>query len=178
MVQSPSWEANWFAASQKIPRILWDPKVHYRTHKCPPPVPILSTKVSVQVRGLLFDCSATQYVSTVRSCLHLAQPPSWRTTPCRLSATVYSIYSHLPSIASSICNLRTRHAVVTGTPLITIVIIIIIISSSSSSSIRYGCLLSQAFSSWYFSWTSADPHSSRFKLHTAVLSVLCVMFQV
>jgi hypothetical protein len=40
--------------------------------------------------------------------------------------------------------------------------------------------LSQAFSSWYFSWTSGDPHRSGFKLHTAVLSVLlvCVMFQV
>jgi len=29
MVQSPSWEANWFAASQEIPRILWNPNVHY-----------------------------------------------------------------------------------------------------------------------------------------------------
>ena len=41
IVQSPSWEANWFAASQEIPLISWNPKVHYRTHKCPPPVPIL-----------------------------------------------------------------------------------------------------------------------------------------
>ena len=41
MVQSPSWDANWFAASQEIPRILWNPNVHYRTHKRPPPVPIL-----------------------------------------------------------------------------------------------------------------------------------------
>jgi len=42
MDQSPSWEANWFSSSQETPRILWNPKVHYRTPKCPPPVPILS----------------------------------------------------------------------------------------------------------------------------------------
>jgi hypothetical protein len=38
----PSWEANWFAASQEIPRVLWNPKVPHRTHKRPPPIPILS----------------------------------------------------------------------------------------------------------------------------------------
>jgi len=48
MVQSPSWEANWFAASQEIPRISRNPKVHYRTHKCPPPVSILSQLRSYQ----------------------------------------------------------------------------------------------------------------------------------
>ena len=31
------WEANWFAASQEIPRISQNLNVHYRTHKRPPP---------------------------------------------------------------------------------------------------------------------------------------------
>jgi hypothetical protein len=39
MKQSPSWESNGFSASQEIPRVLWSPKLHYRSHKGPPPVP-------------------------------------------------------------------------------------------------------------------------------------------
>ena len=49
MEQSPSWEANWFDASQEIPRISRNPKVHYRTHKLPPPIPILGQPNPVHI---------------------------------------------------------------------------------------------------------------------------------
>jgi len=49
MVQSPSWAANWFAASQEILRISRNPKVHYRTHKRPPLVPILGQPNPVHI---------------------------------------------------------------------------------------------------------------------------------
>ena len=49
MAQSPSWEANWFAVIQEIPRISRNPKVHYRTHKRPPPVSILGQPNPVHI---------------------------------------------------------------------------------------------------------------------------------
>ena len=46
-MQSPSWKANRFSASQELPRILRSPKVHYRIYECPSPAPILSQINSV-----------------------------------------------------------------------------------------------------------------------------------
>jgi hypothetical protein len=42
MEQSRSWEANRSSASEVIPSILWNPKVHYCVQKHPQPVSTIS----------------------------------------------------------------------------------------------------------------------------------------
>jgi hypothetical protein len=68
-VQSPSWEANWFAASQEIPHISRNPKVHYSTHKRPPTFPILCqpNPVLILTSHLLEICPNIIHPSTPRS---------------------------------------------------------------------------------------------------------------
>ena len=68
MVQSPSLEGNWFAASQEIPRISRNLKVHYRTHKRLPPVPILGQPNPVHIpTSHLLEIHPNIHPSTPRS---------------------------------------------------------------------------------------------------------------
>jgi len=50
----------------------------------------------------LCEYFVTKYVFRARSYHHLVQHWSWRITPCRLSATAYSIYSQLPTIMEAV----------------------------------------------------------------------------
>ena len=124
MVQSPSWEANWFAASQEIPRISRNPKVHYRTHKRPPPVPILNqpNPVHILTSHLLEIHPNIIHPSTYTSCqwslplrfphqdpIHLLSSPIRATCPTHLILLDFISRTLLGeeyrSLSSSFCNL-------------------------------------------------------------------------
>ena len=83
MVQSPSWESNWFAASQEISHISRNPKVHYRTHKRPPPVSILGQPNPVHI--------PTFHHLEIRPNIHPSTPrsPQWSLSLRFPSKTLY-----------------------------------------------------------------------------------------
>ena len=118
MVQSPSWAANWFAASQEIPRISRNPNVHYRTHKCPPTVSILgqSNPVYIPTFHLLEIHHNIIHPSTSRSLrfshqdpIHDLSSPICATCPAHLILldfiTSTILGEEYRSFSSSLCSL-------------------------------------------------------------------------
>ena len=144
MVQSPSWEANWFAASQEITRISRNPNVHYRTHKRPPTISIIGQPNPVHI-------PTSHHLEIHPIIIHPSMPRSLQWSPPEEASRMWVFLNKVfyregllaprptpkledhPSSAvhnclfnlfaatllirghSSICNLRTCHAIVTGT---------------------------------------------------------------
>jgi hypothetical protein len=100
--RSPSWEANRFVASQEIPRILWNPKIHYSIHKRPPTFSILSQLNPVH--------TPTSYSLKIhRNIIHPSTPgsPNWSPSlrfphrnPVHVSHLPNPSYMPLPSHSS------------------------------------------------------------------------------
>ena len=105
LLHSPSWEANWFASSQEIPLISPNPKVHYRTQKRPP-------EESSRMWVFLNRNVLREGLLATRPNPKLKDHPFSAVSDClfNLFAATHHIGDHF-----SIRNLRTRHAVVTGT---------------------------------------------------------------
>ena len=121
MVRSHSWEANWFAVSQEIQRISRNPKIHYRTHKCPPSVSILGqpnpvhipTSHLLEIHPIIIQPSmprSPQWSPSLRfphqDPLHTSSPPQY--APHSQPISFFSILS--PAQASILRTTLILHA--------------------------------------------------------------------
>ena len=95
---SPSWVANRFSASQEIPCILRNPKVHYRIYKFPPRVPILSQIDPVHTPTFHFLNIFLILSSLLRADLPSGFFPSGFTTKILYTPLITPYVLHVPQI--------------------------------------------------------------------------------
>jgi hypothetical protein len=102
MEQILSWEANSHSASQEIPSLLWNPKVHYRVHKGPATGPIQSQKHAVHTFPSYFLKNQSNTLSShLRLCLPRGFFPSGFPTKFLYAFLTPPIPAHIPLIQSN-----------------------------------------------------------------------------
>ena len=108
MEQSPSWEASRSSASQEILCHLWNSKIYYYIHKCPPPVPILSQINSVHalpshflkihfniILPSMFISSKWSFLSGFPTKTLYAPPLSPTRATCSVHLTLLDLITHI-----------------------------------------------------------------------------------
>ena len=113
MEQSPSWEANSSSATQEIPRILWNSKVHYRIHKSPLTVSILSQIDPVH--------TAPSYFSEIHFNIILLgnemESRAWRALSCVVRTDTYRARSRTHQKPLALCTATHRTLTLSLQPL-------------------------------------------------------------
>ena len=106
----------YFQLVKRLTHILWNPKVQYRIHKCRPPFPILSISPGPRPFLWIFRNLIRFYGEQL---LAPRPTPKLEDPLSAVRDCLFNIFAATLHIGgrSSIRNLRTRHAVVTGTHL-------------------------------------------------------------
>ena len=102
----PSWEADRFSASQEIPHISRNPKVHYRIHKypatCPYPQPATSTSrrsILILSSHLFLGLPTLPYSQVPATCPY--PQPAWSTPYPHIHFPKFHLNIILPSTTGS-----------------------------------------------------------------------------